>query len=205
MKNYKKTKILLLAQLVISSFIFYSCEIVEPEEVKKPGYLKIQLKYNLGGAYNITEYDGILLQARDFKIFNDDNFADVFQHPKQILESSDSIKVFNMFLDAKNDSIIEVAHGAIAPLEYDSLYFQITPFLNFMAIDRRLYPITTSYENLPIENNFSKVVKIRDRIKISENKTTTLRLEFNVEENVFRVLDDFVFSAVVDTYYISND
>lgn len=199
------SKAIAIPLLLLMVLVVIGCDIVKPEEVIHPGKLNIKLVYSYGNNYGGWEYDALYVQARDFKIFNEDNFADVFQDPDQFLEIPDSIVLFNMLETAGTGNVIEVANGSLPPLEYDSLYFQITPVMDFVLLDRRFYPITTNYNSLSIENNYSKVVKIRDKIKIEENKTTTLVLEFKVEENLFRILDDFVFSATVDTFYISNE
>lgn len=184
--------------------LLISCEITSPEDIVQSGRIKVNLIFISSSEINISENDFLITQARDFKVFKDKNFADVFQHPNQFLEYSDSIVTFNLLKAALNKLVIQVAYGSVPPLNYDSLLFQITPS-NIIKLENIFYPLTTNYNNLVIKNNFTKVVKIKNIIKVEENKTTTINVYFKVEEILFRVLDDFVFSVVVDSYNILNE
>lgn len=202
--KYKIFTLPLLFTLI--TFIgFNGCDVSEPDELIQPGRVKIELKYHPAPDYDLDSTDFLFLQASNIKIYKDQFFADVFQHPDQFLEYTDSLRFYNMFWASAFDELTEVAYGSVPPQTYDSLVFQIAPLINQMGLNYRLYPVVTSYESLPIENNFSKVVKIKSPIKVEQNKTTKILVEFRVEENLFRVLDNFVFSAEVDTFYISNE
>ncbi|MEN8192323.1 MAG: hypothetical protein ABFS12_05870 [Bacteroidota bacterium] len=202
--NCNKINISITILLVVSLLFLFGCDMTSPSDVIEPGRLKVELVYKAHEGYTYTTFDYLIAQARDFKIYNGKNFADVFQHPDQFFEYSDSIVFYNLLYASSIDTAIQVAYGSVPPLEYDSLYFQVAPS-EFVIINWKIYPISTNYNSLPIENDFSKVVKIREKIKIEENKTTTLRIEFKLEENLFRMLDDFVFNAKVDTFYIVNE
>lgn len=196
-----RLKIIAIALLL---FILSSCAVSEPEDVIAPGKLKVELVYSSSFNSQFSNSDFLFAQARDFKIFQDENYADVYQHPNQFLEFADSIVNFNIIRASIRDTAVQVAYGSIPPIEYDSLFFQIAPF-EFARLEGQTYPVSTNYFELPIENNFSKVVKIISKIKVEENKTTTLKVHFKLEDNLFRILDDFVFSAKVDTFYIINE
>lgn len=198
-QNLKLTFIILAIAVFVSS-----CNMVSPEDVKSSGRIKVNLIFNSTGEINIADKDILITQARDFKVFKGENYADVFQNPNQFLEYTDSIVTFNLLKAAKNGSIIQVAYGSVPPLSYDSLLFQIAPS-NFLILENENYPLTTNYNELSIENNFTKVVRIKNSLIVNENKTTTINIEFKVEDLVFRILDDFVFSAKVDTFYVSNE
>jgi hypothetical protein len=191
---------IILNLLILSN----GCEISSPEDVIESGRVKVNLIFVSTGDIEISENDVLFTQARDFKVFNGQNFADVFQNPNQFLEYSDSIVTFNLLRAAKKDSVVQVAFGSVPPLTYDSLLFQIAPS-NFIVLENNYYPLTTNYNDLIINNNFSKVIRIKDKIKVEENKTTTINVHLKVEDIVFRILDDFVFSAVADTFYILNE
>lgn len=201
----------IIRQILIFSFIIItfgiaisSCDSVSPEDVINSGRVKVNLKFKSTGEINISENDLLITQARDFKVFKGENYADVFQNPNQFLEYTDSIVTFNLLKAAKKDSVIQVAFGSVPPMEYDSLLFQIAPS-NFIILENEHYPLTTNYNELKIENNFTKVIKIKNKIAVNENKTTTINIELKVEDLVFRILDDFVFSAKIDTFYVSNE
>ncbi len=201
----------IIRQILIFSFMLItfgiaisSCDSVAPEDVINSGRVKVNLKFKSIGEINISENDLLITQARDFKVFKGENYADVFQNPNQFLEYTDSIVTFNLLKAAKKDSVIQVAFGSVPPMEYDSLLFQIAPS-NFIILENEHYPLTTNYNELKIENNFTKVIKIKNKIAVNENKTTTINIELKVEDLVFRILDDFVFSAKIDTFYVSNE
>ncbi|MBK7979289.1 MAG: hypothetical protein IPK06_04625 [Ignavibacteriae bacterium] len=198
-QNLKLTFIILSIAVIVSS-----CNMVSPEDVKSSGRIKVNLIFKSTGEINIADKDILITQARDFKVFKGENYADVFQNPNQFLEYTDSIVTFNLLKAAKNESVIQVAYGSVPPLSYDSLLFQIAPS-NFLILENENYPLTTNYNELSIENNFTKVVRIKNSLIVNENKTTTINIEFKVEDLVFRILDDFVFSAKVDTFYVSNE
>ena len=198
-QNLKLTFIILSIAVIVSS-----CNMVSPEDVKSSGRIKVNLIFKSTGEINIADKDILITQARDFKVFKGENYADVFQNPNQFLEYTDSIVTFNLLRAAKNESVIQVAYGSVPPLSYDSLLFQIAPS-NFLILENENYPLTTNYNELSIENNFTKVVRIKNSLIVNENKTTTINIEFKVEDLVFRILDDFVFSAKVDTFYVSNE
>ena len=198
-QNLKLTFIILSIAVIVSS-----CNMVSPEDVKSSGRIKVNLIFKSTGEINIADKDILITQARDFKVFKGENYADVFQNPNQFLEYTDSIVTFNLLKAAKNGSVIQVAYGSVPPLSYDSLLFQIAPS-NFLILENENYPLTTNYNELSIENNFTKVVRIKNSLIVNENKTTTINIEFKVEDLVFRILDDFVFSAKVDTFYVSNE
>ena len=198
-QNLKFTFIILSIAVIVSS-----CNMVSPEDVKSSGRIKVNLIFKSTGEINIADKDILITQARDFKVFKGENYADVFQNPNQFLEYTDSIVTFNLLKAAKNESVIQVAYGSVPPLSYDSLLFQIAPS-NFLILENENYPLTTNYNELSIENNFTKVVRIKNSLIVNENKTTTINIEFKVEDLVFRILDDFVFSAKVDTFYVSNE
>jgi hypothetical protein len=104
---------------------------------------------------------------------------------------------------ARKDSMVQVAYGSVPPLEYDSLKFLLVPG-DVMRLEGNEYPITTDYTSLGDNVRFSTVVKISSKIRIQENKNTTLVIRFATERNVFRYLDRFVFAAVVDTFYFKK-
>lgn len=198
------TNINLLLLLISFLLLTNGCEISSPEDVTSSGRVKVNLIFESTGDIKISENDVLLSQARDFKVFNGENYADVFQHPNQFLEYTDSIVTFNLLEATLKDSVVQVAFGSVPPFTYDSLLFQIAPS-DFLILESNYYPLTTSYSNLIVENDFSKVVRIKDRIRVEENKTTTINIHLKVEDLVFRILDDFVFSAVVDTFYVLNE
>jgi hypothetical protein len=179
------------------------CDVMQPEEMIQPGRLKINLIYTSRSS-DIQATDSLFVQARDFKIFKDSTYANVYQNPNQFLPFEDSIVSFNVFEGVFKDSTIQVAYGSIASLTYDSLLFQLAPG-QWLRRDNNFYPITTNYSTLGSDVNFTNIVKISDKIKIRENKTTTLTIKFVLEDNVFRYLDQFVFIADVDTFFISNE
>jgi|GEM_PF-3581019 len=179
-----------------------ACGVNNTEELIRPGRLKILLEFT-SSAYKIEKGDSLFLQARDFKVYRDSNFADVFQNPKQFLAYEDSIVSFNMLEAARKDSMVQVAYGSVPPLEYDSLKFLLVPG-DVMRLEGNEYPITTDYTSLGDNVRFSTVVKISSKIRIQENKNTTLVIRFATERNVFRYLDRFVFAAVVDTFYFKK-
>ncbi|PIQ11636.1 MAG: hypothetical protein COW71_00185 [Ignavibacteriales bacterium CG18_big_fil_WC_8_21_14_2_50_31_20] len=181
-----------------------ACDVASPENVTASGRVKINLRFESSSKINIESKDYLYAQARDFKVFHGENYADVFQNPNQFLEYTDSIVTFNLLGAALKDSVLQVAYGSVPPITYDSLLFQIAPS-EFIRLEGNRYPLTTNYNNLIIDNNFTKVIRIKDKIRVEENKTTTINIHLKVEDIVFRVLDDFVFSATVDTFYILND
>ncbi len=192
----------LISMVALAVFI-ESCDVAQPEEMKQPGRLKINLIYQ-SEQTGIQETDSLFVQARDFKLFQDSCFADVFQNPNQFLAFEDSIVSFNMFETALKDSSVQVAYGSIAPVTYDSLLFLLAPG-KWLKRDEDFFPITTDYRSLGAEDEFTNIVKITEKIKIEENKTTTLTIKFIIEDNVFRYLDQFIFIANVDTFFISNE
>jgi len=194
-------KILFLSSLIVLSLLFLeSCGINDVERLSNPGRLKILLDFKTDD-YQLLPGDSLYLQARDFKIYKDTNFADVFQNPKQFLAYEDSIVSFNMLEASRKDTLIQVAYGSVPPLEFDSLKFLTAPG-ETMTLGGNAFPVSTNYSSLGGNADFSTVVKIKDKIKIEENKTTTLIIRFIAEENVFRYLDQFIYSAVVDTFFI---
>ena len=201
-RKYKARLLFVFAALTIGSFSG-GCDIAQPEKMTQPGRLKVNLIYesNLPG---LSESDSLFVQARDFKLFKDSVFTDVFQNPNQFLAFEDSIVSFNIFETALKDSTVQVAYGSVAPMIYDSLLFLLAPG-DFLRMDDNFYPITTDYGSLGAEKNFTNIVKITDKIEIKENKTTELTIKFIIEDNVFRYLDQFIFIANVDTFFISNE
>ncbi len=181
----------------------YQCQIMEPEPMIPPGRLKVLLEFK-NNRYDLQPGDSLFAQARDFKLFKDSCFADVFQNPKQFLAYNDSVVSFNMLRAAMKDSVIQVAYGSIAPLHYDSLLFQIAPG-NQLRLNSRTFPISTDYNNLGIANQYSTIVKIKHPISIRKKKTTVIKIVFALDKNIFRYLDHFIYSATVDTFFISNE
>jgi hypothetical protein len=197
----KSVKILFLSMLILLPLFFLDgCGINDVERLRYPGRLKILLDFQTND-YQLTAGDSLYLQARDFKLYSDTNFADVFQNPEQFLPYEDSIVSFNMLEATRKDTLIQVAYGSVPPLEFDSLKFLTVPG-ETMILGGNTYPVSTNYSSLGGAADFSTVVKIESKIKIEENKTTTLIIHFITEENVFRYLDQFIYAAVVDTFFI---
>lgn len=184
-------------------FTVNQCKLMEPEPMTPPGRLKVLLEFK-NDRYDLQPGDSLFAQARDFKLFKDSCFADVYQNPKQFLAYNDSIVSFNMLQAAMKDSVIQVAYGSVAPLNYDSLLFQIAPG-NQLRLSSQTFPISTDYHHLGVSGQYSTIVKIKHPIAIHKNKTTVIKIVFALDKNIFRYLDHFIYSATVDTFFISNE
>ncbi len=194
-------KIAIFSVLLLLIFV-NGCGLNEPEEIIKPARLRIFFKFSTD-SYQLTDSDSLYLQAQDFKIYKDTNFADVFQNPNQFIPFRDSIVNFNMLKATLADTMIQVAYGSIPPLNYDSLKFLLAPG-NQMRLGNNIYPISTDYSQLEGDVQFSTVVKITSKIKTIEDRTVNLIINFKAEDVVFRYLDRFIFNAKVDSFYFSN-
>lgn len=209
-----------LLYALILLLIVTACGITENEEVIQPGFLKVYITYDSPQ----TSKDNVLLATgRDFILYNGEFYTDVFQDPEQFLLEERKFVDFNLFGDFfafwfdSTGTVIDtikipganktqVAYGSIPPGNYDRLLFQISPKTE-LHINGKMLPIVTSNTalNVEIQDTISTVVKIQDNIKIESGKITSVHVKFDVSENVYRVLDQFVFNTKVKSFSIENE
>lgn len=190
-----------------------SCGISETEEVTRPGFLKIHIDYE---APETFENSVLVVSARNFVLYNGDYYTDVFQDPEQFLIDENVYVSFNLFGEIKTggqDSLvipggsnIQVAYGSVPPGSYDRVLFQIAP-LTDLEIGGEIFPIVSSNDELNVEipDTLSSLVAIEDLIKIESDKITNIKIKFDATENVYRILDQFVFNTKVKSFSIENE
>ncbi len=197
--NISKTILL----IIVAALLLAGCSLTDPDPITSPARLKINLLFKASAEYNIQPDDSLFAQASDFKIFTGEKFADVFQNPDQFLAYSDSIVGFNMLSAAYFNKTVQVAFGSVPPGNYDSLLFQMVPD-DLLKLNSKFYPISADYDSLG-SNNFTRIVKIKHNFSLKEDHTTILNVYFNIKDNIFRVEDQFIYSAKVDTFQILNE
>jgi len=173
------------------------CSITENNEITEPGIFRVWITVENPQNYPIVDDDNLWVSIRDFRVFKGENYADVFQDPEQFLPSEKSIVSLNLFSKDLPGTYVQVAHGSIAPLNFDKFLFLISP-LTELVLNGKEYPLRSKGENT------NTLVELERSIVINENRVTDVFIKIDIEKTAFRLLDEFVFDVNLSEVNFEN-
>ena len=194
-QNNKKLLPNILITLMAILFFTSGCGITDQNDITKAGLLRVWISFDIPDNYPVIPGDSLMVQARDFRIFNGNYYTDVYQHPEQFLPSEFGLVITNFFDKELEGKHIQVAHGAIPPVTYDRFLFQLSP-ADWLWMNNKRFPLRS------IRENTKTLVEIEETFVVKENKTTNVYLNVDIEKSVYRLLDEFVFNATIDSVRI---
>lgn len=173
------------------------CDFTEVADLTEPGRVQIFLRYEMPPDYPVQPGDSLFVVTRDFRLYRDTTFADVYQHPDQYMFRNDSLVSVNLLDKSNENGLIQIAHGSVAPLEYDRLVFEMSP-QNWVKISGKRYPLRRAGEGA------STVFELNEHLPVRDNQTTKIYLTLAVHRVLYRLADEFVFLARADSTAIEG-
>ena len=194
-KYYKNITLLIFLTVL---FTLAGCDLTENDSITEPGRFRIWLSVNKPQNYSVQHGDSLEVSASDFRVFNGENYANVFQHPDQFLPSQDSVVSVNLLKNGLSDKYIQVAYGSLPPEDYDRFLFLLSPSPE-LILGAKTYPLRSSGDNT------KTLIELQESVEIKENKTTNLYIRIDFEKTVYRLLDEFVFDINIEEVRFENE
>jgi len=166
-------------------------------DLTEPGLVQVILRYEMPSDYPAQPGDSLVVVTRDFRLYSDTTYAEIFQHPDQFMFSLDSLVSVNLLDISGAGAPVQIAYSPVAPLEYDRLIFEMSP-PEWVKINDKTYPLRRTGMGA------GTVVEVVEPITVLEGQTTVVHLTIAVHKALYRLGDEFIFLAHADSYSVEG-